>query len=76
MVNIPEADQIPEARKDISDQILNRDITDTKVEIDPREEEISPLEVEDSEPHRASQDFSGVEVRMKETSQSKGEYHL
>ena len=76
MVNIQEADKIPEARKDILDLILNRDITDTKVEIDPREEEISLLEVEDSEHHKANQDSSGVEAKMKETSRSKEEYHL
>ena len=76
MENIPEADQNSEDRKDISDLIPNRDITNTKVEIDPREEEISLLEVEDSEPHKASQDSSGVEAKMKETSRSKGEYHL
>ena len=75
MVNIPEADQIPEDRNDISDPTPNRDTTDMKVEIDPREEEISHLEVEDSEPHRVSQDSSEVEAKMKETSQSKGESH-
>ena len=76
MENIPEADQNSEDRKDISDLISNRDITNTKAEIDPREEEISPLEVEDSEPHKASHDFSEVEAKMKETSRSKEEYHL
>ena len=75
-MNIPEADQIPEDRKDTLDLIPNLDTTDLKVEIDPREEEISHLEVEDSEPHRASQDFSEVEVKMKEKNQSKGEFHL
>ena len=75
-MNNPEADHNPEDRRNSSDLIPNRDIIDTKAEINPREEEISQLEVEDSEPHKVNQDSTEVEVKTKEISQSKGEYHL
>ena len=76
MVNKQEVDNNIEDKRNTSDQILNLDIIDTRAEIAPREEEINQLEVEDSEPHRANQDSTEVEVKLKEINQSKGESHL
>ena len=76
MVNIREEDPIPEDKRDTTDQILNLATIDLKVETDPREEEISHLEEEDSEPPKASQDSFGVGAKMIETNQSKGGFHL
>ena len=76
LVNIKEADPIPEDKSATLDLILNLDTIDSRVETDPKAEEISHLEEEDSEPPKANQDFSGVGAKMKETNQSKGEFHL
>ena len=68
MVNKQEVDNNIEDKRNTSDLILNLDIIDTRAEITPREEEINHLEVEDSEPHRANQDSTEVEVKLKERS--------
>ena len=75
-MNSPEAEHSSEDRKDFSDQIPNRDTTNMTTETNPKEEEISQLEEEDSEPLRVNQDSTEVEVKTKEINQSKGEYHL
>ena len=75
-MNNPEVYNNTEDKRNTLDLILNRDIIDTRAEITPREEEISQLEVEDSEPHRANQDSTEVEVKLKEINQSKGESHV
>ena len=70
-----EEDLTSEDRKDSTDPTPNRATTDLKVETDPREEEISPLEEENSEPLRANQDSFEAEASKTEKSQSKGGFH-